>query len=257
MPITLNNGERINKINDNVTLVESVDGLRFTTDAYLLSAYVKRPKGAFVRAAELGAGTGVISLLLVSRGLADSVRAFEVQERFCDIMRRNVLYNGFDGKIKAKCADIRDISEASEGGQFDYVFSNPPYMKLDSGRGNDHDEKNIARREVMGGLHDFCGAASRLCRYGGMFYVVYRPERTAELMVALSDNGFAPKLLTYVHPDVNSHPSLLLCAAKRGGGDGLAVTPPLILYREGTREETDTIKKIYKDGSFPEEYRLK
>lgn len=257
MDITLERRERINKINDNVTLIESTDGLKFTTDAYLLSAYMKRPKGHHVRAAELGAGTGVISLLIAARGLADFVRAFEVQERFCDIMRRNIEYNSFGDKIEVKCADVRDITEASEGGQFDYVFSNPPYMKLDSGRGNDHDEKNIARREVMGGLNDFCGAASRLCRYGGMFYVVYRPERTAELMVSLSENGFAPKLLTHIHPDTKSRPSLLLCAAKRGGGDGLTVTPPLILYREGTRDETDTIKKIYEVGSFPEEFTLK
>lgn len=252
----INDGERINKINDDVTLIESEDGLKFTTDAYLLSAFIKRPKGTTVRAAEFGAGTGVISLLVWARGLADSITAYEVQERFYDIMRRNVEYNGADGAITPRLADVRNVSEASEGCQYDYVFSNPPYMKMGSGRGNDSDEKNIARREVMGVLDDFCAAAARLTKFGGTFYVVYRPERSAELMTSLSRHGLEPKLLTYVHPDSKSRPSLILCAAKRGGNPGLTVTPPLLLYRDGTREETDTHKKIYENGTFPEGFSL-
>ncbi len=252
----LKKSERINKINNNVTLIESEDGLKFTTDAYLLSAYVKRPKGTTVKAAEFGAGTGVISLLLRARGLADSITAYEVQERFYDIMCRNVEYNGAEGAVIPRLADVRQLTEATEGCQYDIVFSNPPYMKMGAGRGNDSDEKNIARREVMGVLDDFCAAASRLTKFGGTFYLVYRPERTAELMTSLSNHGLEPKLLTYVHPDSKSRPSLILCAAKRGGNPGLTVTPPLLLYRDGTREETDTFKKIYETGAFPEGFSL-
>lgn len=253
--MTVNDGERINKINDNVTLIESESGLKFTTDAYLLSAYIRRPKGKCIRAAELGAGTGVISLLACARGLSDEIVAYEVQPRFCDIIGRNIEYNGMSDRISVKCADVRDLTEASEGGQFDLVFSNPPYMKPGTGKGNYSDEKNIARHEVMGGISDFCAAASRLCKFGGTFYIVYRPERTCELFSALTSNGFEPKLLTYIYPDVKSRPSLLLCAAKRGGKSGLTVTPPLYMY-EGGRTESDTVKKIYENGSFPEEYTL-
>lgn len=253
--MNVNDGERINRINDNVTLIESEDGLKFTTDAYLLSAYIRRPKGRRVRSAELGAGTGVISLLIAARGLSDEIVAYEVQPRFCDIIGRNIEYNGMSSRIAVKCADVRELTEVSEGGQFDLVFSNPPYMKPGTGKGNDSDEKNIARHEVFGGIADFCAAASRLCKFGGTFYVVYRPERTSELFSALSSNGFEPKLLTYVYPDENSRPSLLLCAAKRGGKPGLTVTPPLYMYENG-RSESDTVKKIYENGAFPEEYTL-
>ncbi len=249
----INDGERINRINDDVVLIESEDGLKFTTDAYLLSAYVRRPKGRNIRMAELGAGTGVISLLIAARKKADEVTAYEVQSRFCDIIARNIEENGMGDRVSAKCADIRDISEASEGGQYDCVFSNPPYMRSGTGRQNSSDEKSIARHEVMGEISDFCAAASRLTKFGGMFYVVYRPERTSELFTSLSKHGFEPKLLTYVHPDQKSSPSLLLCAAKRGAKPGLTVTPPLFMYGDG-RRESETIKKIYENGTFPEEY---
>lgn len=252
----INDGERINRINDSVTLIESESGLKFTTDAYLLSAYIRRPKGRkSVRAAELGAGTGVISLLAAARDLSDEISAFEVQPRFCDIIKRNVEHNFMTSRIKVRYADVREISELTEGGQFDFVFSNPPYMRSGTGRGNDSDEKNIARHEVFGGIDDFCAAAARLCKFGGMFYVVYRPERTSELFFSLVKNGFEPKLLTYVHPDVKTSSSLLLCAAKRGGKPGLTVTPPLYMYENG-RSESEAVKYIYKNGAFPEEYRL-
>lgn len=249
--------ERINRINENVTLIESCDGLLFTTDAYLLSAYVRRPQKKDVYAAELGAGTGVISLLIASRGTADRIRAFEVQERFCDIMQRNIEYNSLSEKIECRCEDIRNVSEVSEGVQFDIVFSNPPYMKLDSGKGNESSEKNIARREVMGGISDFCEAAKRLTKFGGSFYTVYRPERTAELFSSLRNSGFEPKSLTYVYPDIKSKASTVLCAAKRGGKPGLTVTPPLICYDLRDRTETDELRSIYENGYFPEEFTIK
>lgn len=253
----LKENERINKINDDITLIESENGLKFTTDAYLLSAYIKRPMKKEVTAAELGAGTGVISLLLAARGIANKIVALEIQERFCDIMRRNIEYNSMSDRIECINADVREVSEASVGGQFDIVFSNPPYMKLDSGKGNDRSEKNIARREVMGGLSDFCEAAKRLTRFGGTFYIVYRPERTVDLFDALRHTGFEPKTLTYIYPDTKSKPATVLCSAKRGGKPGLFVTPPLFCYNDGGRVETSTLKKIYEDGTFPEEFTAK
>ncbi len=249
-------GERVDRINEHITLIQARDGLTFTTDAYLLSAYIKRPAGMNIRAAELGAGTGVVSLLAASRGKADYFAAIEVQERFSDIMRRNIKLNGFEGKIEPITADVRDINGSLCGGGFDYVFSNPPYMTADSGIFSESDALNIARREILGGIDDFCGAAARLCRHGGMFYTVYRPERLTDLMTSLRRSGFEPKMLTFLYPTPSGRPSLVLCAARRGGGAGLSVSPPLFAYRgEDDREETELFKYIYENDDFPPEYR--
>ncbi|MCD8310992.1 MAG: RsmD family RNA methyltransferase [Firmicutes bacterium] len=248
--------ERVDRINEHITLIQARDGLTFTTDAYLLSAYIKRPAGVNIRAAELGAGTGVVSLLAASRGKADFFASIEVQERFFDIMKRNIAHNGFDGVIEPVLADVRSINGSLCGGGFDYVFSNPPYMTADSGILSESGAMNIARREILGGIDDFCGAAARLCRQGGMFYVVYRPERIADLMVSLRRSGFEPKTLTLLYPTPSGRPSLVLCAARRGGGAGLTVTPPLFAYKEESgREETENFKYIYENDDFPQEYR--
>ena len=74
----IKDNERINEINENLKLIEKKDGLTFGTDAYLLSAFL--PKRQNQTYAELGCGTGVISLLASSRKKCRHVYAFEVQK---------------------------------------------------------------------------------------------------------------------------------------------------------------------------------
>lgn len=251
-------GLRLDRINDDITLLQSRRGLFFTTDAYLLSAFVRRPKGRFARALELGAGTGAVSLLLAARDRAEKITAVEVQKTSFDVLCRNIEENGMADVISPVLADVREITESSLGGQFDAVFANPPYMRAGSGIENRHEEANIARREVFGGLHDFCAASSRLCKSRGTFYVVFRPERLAELLSELRSCGFEPKLLTFLFPDADSAPSLVFVASRRGGRPGgLTVTKPLFAYERGTRVETDDYKYIYETGQFPEEFMIK
>ena len=85
--------ERINDINENLRLIEKKDGLTFGTDAYLLASAI--PARQRLVGAELGCGTGVISLLISSRKKCRHVYAFEVQEQFAELTERNVSLNGF------------------------------------------------------------------------------------------------------------------------------------------------------------------
>ena len=68
--------------------------------------------------------------------------------------------------------------------------------------------------------------------------------------------------MTYVYPDANSTPSLVLVGARRGGGEGARITAPLFIYKDvlsedGCREETDVFREIYEKGCFPEGYVLR
>ena len=61
----LREGERLDAVNENLRLIQKTDGLTYGTDAFLLSAYPPpEPRG---RAVELGAGTGIVSLLCAAR----------------------------------------------------------------------------------------------------------------------------------------------------------------------------------------------
>ena len=77
---------RTDKVNENITLIQRKDGLTFGTDAYLLYAYVKRQSKQKI-GVDLGAGSGIISLLLASKGKLSKIYAVEVQEKFCELIK--------------------------------------------------------------------------------------------------------------------------------------------------------------------------
>ncbi len=250
--IFLYDDERLDYVNEKITLIQKKQGLTFGTDAFLLASYVKSAPRA--RAVELGAGTGIVSLLLAARDKLSLIYAAEVQDSFFDITKRNIENNGFGEKVIPLLADIRDIRPADVGGELDVVFSNPPYMKTNSGKRNDADEKYIARHEVMGDIGDFCGAAARLLKFGGRFYVVYRPDRMCELISAMRAHSLEPKAMTFVHADVDSEPSMVLVCATKGGKPDLKISAPLILHDKahgkGTRELSARAAKIYETLDF-------
>ena len=241
--------ERVDAINESLSLIQKKNGLMFGTDAYLLAAYMK--SAPCPRAAELGAGTGVVSLLTLARNKADTVYAVEAQPDFASLTRRNGELNGMENRLIPLCADVRALTEHDLGGRVDAVLSNPPYMRADSGKQNAVSGKNIARREVLGGISDFCACASRLLKYGGTFYTVYRPERLTDLFAALRANNLEPKKLTFVHSTAEKEPSMILVASRLGGKPGLTVTRPLLIYRsEADRQYTDDLNHIYQTCSF-------
>lgn len=243
--------ERIDRVNEHITLIQKKNGLTFGTDAYLLAAFAPVMKNA--RAADLGSGTGIIPLLLLARQKVTQVHAFEIQPEFAELIRRNAAENGVSDKLFAHAADIRAVSAANTGGEVDAVFANPPYCRAGGGIVSAGDAKRIARHEVAGDIGDFCAAAARLLKYGGKFFCVFRPNRLADLVSALRGARLEPKKMTLVHADVDAEPSMLLLEARKGGAAELKITPPLILTEkcpDGSRPMTPRAQKIYDTCSF-------
>ena len=243
--------ETITEINDGLKLIAKRDGLTFGTDAYLLSAYVRRQARA--RVADLGSGTGIIPLLLLARKKIASADAVELQPDFSELIGRNAALNGMENILRPVCSDVRELTEASLGGTVDAAVSNPPYMKS-TGKPNESERKNIARHEIAGGIGDFCDAAARILKHGGLFYTVWRPDRLCELTGALTAAKLEPKRMTFVHARAELPPCLVLTEAKKGAAPGMYVTPPLIMY-EHDSVYTDALTKIYETGEFDEHYQ--
>lgn len=241
--------EKLTVVNENIKLIQKKQGLTFGTDAYLLAAYVKEQKNA--TAVELGGGTGIISLLCAARGKLKKIFCAEIQSSFADIIERNAKLNSLDDKVVALNCDIRQIKSTDIGQEADVVFSNPPYMKADSGKRNLSDEKHIARHEVCGNINDFCASAKRLLKHGGLFYCVWRPDRLCDLICALRDNSLEPKEMVFVHANTKSAPSIVLVKAKKGASSSVIVSEPLFLNcDENSALLTERAQKIYESCNF-------
>lgn len=265
----LREGERLDEVNERIKLIQRIGGLTFGSDAFLLSAFCnpplyytgksspsgnKRRTPSNERAADLGCGTGIISLLLAARGTYAHVTAVEVQPVFAELTRRNVDLNGFSHTVSVLCKDVRDLTPTDFGGELDVILANPPYMRPDVGFPSPNEEKQIARHEVLGDIRDFAAAASRCLRYGGKFYTVYRPDRLCSLMTALREAKLEPKRMIFVHDHQNKEPAMVLTEAVRGGKEGLMLLPPLFLHEttpNGVEKRlSPQAQAIYDEGHF-------
>lgn len=242
--------ERLDEVNEHITLIQKKNGLTFGTDAFLLSAFCRPCRTA--RAADFGCGTGVIALLLAARRTFAHIYAVEAQQGFAELTERNIALNGFSDTVTPLFADVRALTAADFGKGLDVIVSNPPYMRERSGFAAAHSEKQIARHEVLGDLYDFTAAAARCLRYGGSLYTVYRPDRLDTLFSALRAARLAPKRMVLVQDAPDKAPSMVLCESRLGAGEGLVMLPTLILREraENGAPLTPRAQRIYDSGSF-------
>nr|MBE6544808.1 hypothetical protein [Oscillospiraceae bacterium] len=242
--------ERCDYVNDDLKLIQQTDGLTFGTDALLLAGYIN---GKYKYGCEFGSGSGIISMLLLTRQKLDACVALEVQKEYADLTARNAALNGLEKRMTAVHADVREYVSDRE---FDIIYTNPPYMKTTSGRQNELQKKNIARHEVCGDIRDFCKAARKTLKFGGCFAAVYRTDRLIDLIGAMRESGLEPKRLTLVHADTESEPSMALIEGKAGGKAGLVVTRPLIIYKDKSHKEySPDMNYIMEKGSFPSYFK--
>ncbi len=241
--------ERLDRVNDSLLLIQKTDGLTFGTDALLLAAYID---SKYESGTELGSGSGIISMLLLSREKLLRVSALEVQESYAALTERNAALNFLSDRLTVENVDVRDYTAKST---VDCVFTNPPYMKSDSGKRNGHDAKNIARHEICGDIFDFLLCAGKALKYGGDFYCVYRPDRMTDLLCSMRESKIEPKRITTVYANQSSEPSMILVMGKKNGKASLKFTRPLFIYSDSTNTSyTSDMEYILENGSFPPDF---
>ena len=168
----------------------------------------------------------------------------EIVPEAAELARENMRVNGFAERSRVVCGDIREHRQLFTAGGFDTVVANPPYFPAGSGKAPQDAGRAAARGELSCTLEDVCTAAAFLCRTGGSFYIVHKPERLAELMCCMSAHGLEPKRMRMVCHMAGAAPNLLLVEGRRGAKPGMRIEPALIL-READGSETEEIRRIY------------
>ena len=214
------------------------------TDSFLLGSFPHLKRGEKV--CDLGAGTGLLSLLLLAREPSLHITNVEIQGAACDLAQRTAALNGLEASVTCVEGDLRDTS-LLQAGSFDTVIANPPYFAEGSGAKAENAARRTARSEVTCTLEDVCQAAARLLRWGGRFFLCLRPERMAELMELCRRCGLEPKRLRLVQNTARSAPNLLLLECRRGGKTGLTVEPPLIMTNEDGTATADVDAAYFRD----------
>jgi tRNA1Val (adenine37-N6)-methyltransferase len=215
-------------LNGALTLVQPRNGYRFSIDSILLGRFVRVRKRD--RVLELGAGCGVISVMIAALWLPREVVAVEIQPDLAAIAKRNAALNQLDS-IRVISADLRARRiEGLAPASFDVIVANPPYRALGSGRRSPNPGRRVAREERAATLADFVAAAKRFAANGAKVAFVFDASRSAELLRCLAAHSLEPKRIRFVHPRVDAPAATILVEARKDGGIEVAIEPPLMLY---------------------------
>lgn len=221
-------GERLDDlIRDGMRIIQRPDEFCYSLDSILLAQFASLKRNETVW--DLGTGTGVIPLLLTSRGAA-RVEAVERNPVMADIARRNVAGNQRDAFITVLEADYREYRGVFPANGAGLVVVNPPYGELGRGAENEAPGHNTARHEVTATRADVIAVAAYLLKHGGRLALVQRSERATEWIAALEGARLPVKRLRWVHSYRHTPAKLVLLECRYGGHPGVRVEPPLIVY---------------------------
>ena len=222
----LKDNERLDDLLNGLKIIQHREKYAFTSDAVLLAGFAKVAKG--MRIADIGAGSGIISMLLVKKAALTKVYAVEMQDYMADMCKRSVEMNGLSDVIKVIHGKIQDSLEFLGKGNLDVIVTNPPYQKAGSCQRNESEEIALSRHDNLLPLDELLFCCSKLLKFSGKLYIIYPSNRLAELIETMHAHKIEPKRLQLIAPKAGKAPDLALVEGIRGGKLGLKVLPQLV-----------------------------
>jgi tRNA1Val (adenine37-N6)-methyltransferase len=222
-------------------------GYRFSIDPLLLGDFVGPPP--LGRLVDIGAGVGVVGLLLGRSDPQAQVTLVELQPRLAELCRKNAAENGLAERCTIIEGDVLSppVRKLLPGAGFELVASCPPYYPVGRGGVNPDSEEAIARHELHLPLDDLVHAARRLVGFRGRVVLVYPSPRLAELLASLQRAGLTPTRLRLVHAHPGEPAQRALVEGRKGARGGLTILPPLYL-RSADGSYTDEARRILGDA---------
>lgn len=179
-------------IGNMVHYLESVDlylksdenALNITSDALNLVSFIKKElkniekKGKVL---DIGAGIGTLTFLLYKQNNFKEFYAIEIQEKVYKLLKENIennkLYNIYPYNLDVKC-----IEKIFEKESFDFVISNPPFYKLNSGFLPKNEILRKSKFEECLTLKELFEKVSYILKEKSDFFLILPIEREKELL---------------------------------------------------------------------------
>lgn len=220
-----------------ILVLQKKRGYRFSVDSPLLADFIQT-KGS-EELLELGAGCGIISLLLSIKPFRH-ITAVEIQESLADLASRNVLLNRLEERITIVHQDLRSFNPSKK---FDVVFSNPPYIKGKRGRLSLLEEKSIAKHEVKCDIFDIMAKTAELLKEKARAYFIFPARREEDFRLALQRNHLKMKTIRFVFPRRNTPPNFFLSECDFKSKKEILLAPLLLFDKAGVY--TSEAKEIF------------
>ncbi|MFZ5894015.1 MAG: tRNA1(Val) (adenine(37)-N6)-methyltransferase [Myxococcota bacterium] len=199
-------------------------GYRVNVDSLLLAHFACAGKSARL-AVDLGAGVGLVGLLLSHYGAARELVLVEREPALAELARGNLEQAGVRASVHE--LDVQDEELADKlDRRADLVVCNPPFYKEGEHRLPNDESRERAR---VGELEPFLAATAKLLAGSKARAAFVYPARSlSEVFDAARRLQLVPKRLQMVHAFADRAARLALIELRRAKPGGLVIEPPII-----------------------------
>lgn len=170
--------------------------MKVGTDGALLGAWASSNSGDHV--IDIGAGTGILSLMLAQRSPETNITAIEPDPgSFKDIVQ-NVQSSPFNDRIKTFQTTLADHFSES---LYDRVICNPPFYE--NGFPSELTERNHARQAISLPLNELLSKAYDLTVANGEISLIYPAQHELSLFDQIRSNNWFLRRALLVRPTPN------------------------------------------------------
>jgi len=157
--------------------------MKIGTDGVLLGAWCPIDNNP-ISVLDIGAGTGILSLMLAQRSNAEQIDAIEIDDDAYEQCVENFESSSWSDRLFCFHAGLDEFIEDPED-QYDVIISNPPFYIEDYKTENE--QRDLARFQDALPFEDLVEAADLLLSENGIFAVII-PFKEEEKIIALANH---------------------------------------------------------------------
>ena len=183
------------------TVKQDQCAMKIGTDSVLLGAWTPLNDNPF-SILDIGAGTGILSLMLAQRSNAQVIDGLEIDENAYEQCVNNFENSPWSDRLFCYHADLKEFTEEIED-KYDLIISNPPFYSEDYKTENK--QRDMARFQDAMPFEHLVVCAAHLLDDNGVFSVVI-PFSEEEQFVNLAEKvGLFPNQILYVKGNPNAN----------------------------------------------------
>jgi tRNA1Val (adenine37-N6)-methyltransferase len=217
-------------------LYQPESGYCYNSDSVFLYDFISsfHPKGDVL---DVGAGCGVVGLLVARDNKKVKLHAIEKQDAFVAYASHNARVNRIEYSLSQG-----DFLELDESKKYDYIISNPPFYPEGVTKSENEMLLN-ARYNANLPLESFFKKVSRVLKPHSHFIFCYDASQFGEICVALEKVKLKAVDVQFVHPKIDRTASLVMVHARNGSKSRMKIWEPFISFNEN--EFSPKAKEIY------------
>lgn len=168
--------------------------MKIGTDSVLLGAWANLDHNPF-SVLDIGAGTGVLSLMIAQRSNAELIDALEIDSDAYEQCVENFEQSPWGDRLFCYHASLDEFTDEIDD-QYDLIISNPPFYSEDSK--TNIPERNLARFQDAMPFQHLLECTSKLLSENGLFSVIIPYNEEQNFIQLASDFSLFPNRILHV-----------------------------------------------------------